>query len=346
MKRLYDFSFLSLLLGIGVLSTVVCGTIAAQEEPIELVDQNGQKVGVEKLKREISPNSKARPNGITADVRMNNGKITIIDHDGTKREIDVSGARNIVVSKSVQSIMENGEEKTKIAGKAIIIGPDGERQEFELSDNFDGFQSDNVQGVFEMLPFKMEMDQRLPGKFMFGTPATAGKYMIGVNCAQVSGQLRSHLDLEDGIGLIIASEPRGDSPAATAGLERHDILMQANGKILSSTEDLIETVQAAGESGNALSLTLIRRGNEIKVDVTPTERKNISVFGRFEPGKLGNQFQFEKVGPGFVFEPGEKMQQDFLKRLEDLDLRIGERLQELDLLREDFKARGPSIPIR
>lgn len=335
-----------------------CLTVLGQDEQLDLVDQHGQKVELHELGISSKPvphqqQGKAQSGETTqtgkviqtgkprANIHVSDGKIVIVEHDGTKREIDVSGAQNIVVSKSVQSIMENGQQQNKMTGKAIIIGPDGERQEFELNDGFEGLDG-KFKGVFEMLPFGHELSHELP-LLKYRAATGSGKYMIGVNCSPVSGQLRSHLDLEEGVGLVVASDPRDGTPAAEAGVARHDILMSANSKPLSTTNVLSEIVQAAGNDNQSVTLTLVRRGNEMSVELKPVKRQQLKSRWRFDsgpglfvPDQVGQNFELERVGPGLLFEAEQMVPADMLKRMESLEERIQQRMQEFSRMQQEF----------
>ena len=304
--------------------------VDAQDETLELVDQHGQRVDVQDLKlgAKQQPANKQR----RIDLRLDDGKIVIVEQDGTVREIDVAGAKNVFIRKSVQSVTENGQEKRRIAGKAIIIGPDGQRQEIELNDDGNGGEKLLGDKFFEKLPFSRQLlgQPRSPVQFEFASPAIE-KYMIGVSCSPVSDQLRSHLDLEEGVGLVVSSEPRAGTPAARSGLRRHDILLSADGTDLATNNDLVTVVKAAGESERALSIKLVRRGEEIEVEVKPTMRQNLET--RFE---FGPNFQFERVGPGVLFDSRSQLSDQLLKRMETLDERIRVRIEELNNMHEKF----------
>jgi membrane-associated protease RseP (regulator of RpoE activity) len=61
-----------------------------------------------------------------------------------------------------------------------------------------------------------------------------------------------------------------DSPAAKAGLQKQDILIQAGDQPLTDLKTLVEKIEATQE--NALTVTFIRKGERQTVDVTPVKR--------------------------------------------------------------------------
>ena len=71
----------------------------------------------------------------------------------------------------------------------------------------------------------------------------APSYWIGVSIDEVDDTLREHLKLGEKVGLVV-SDVLKDSPAAKVGLEKNDILLQADGKPLKAPDDLVKSVQA------------------------------------------------------------------------------------------------------
>lgn len=246
------------------------------------------------------------------------GKLFVIDANGEKQEIDMSDARSIVLRQSSRVVEENGDQLRESSGKAVIIGPDGKETVLEL----DGPGALALPGMnlragnFDLaIPQRMQIQlpdganivewDELPGVFRVDR-ANIGKYMIGVHCQPVGGSLRSHLQLEDGVGLLIQSVSP-DMPAESE-LAQHDILMYADDQQLGSVSDLSKAVEAAGEEDRAISLTLIREGEEKNVKVKPTERPEMEIEAQgFAPAV--NNFQIQRFGPGIILEQEEDMQE-------------------------------------
>jgi hypothetical protein len=150
----------------------------------------------------------------------------------------------------------------------------------------------------------------------------AGKYRIGLGCTAVPEALRVQLQLPEGYGLLV-SEVLEDSPAARAGFEKHDIILEGNGAKLSEIADLIGAVDQAGDK--EMTLKVIRRGDEREIHVTPEPRTqeedvitrlpNRSRPFNFEmlpeevrqwmeksEGSRGPVFNWRQFGPGIVIE--------------------------------------------
>ena len=112
-----------------------------------------------------------------------------------------------------------------------------------------------------------ELADNLPGK----TPGVSqSKYWIGIRGHSVeSPVLRTQLQLAEDLGVVV-EKVVADSPAAKAGLRRHDVLLRANGKAIQGMADLQQWVHAG--RAKPLQLTLIRLGQEMTVTVVPESR--------------------------------------------------------------------------
>ena len=160
---------------------------------------------------------------------------------------------SIIIRQSFSSVDENGDLKTKTSGKAIVIGPDGKQQEFDLDE-----------GDMQLNPAPMQGE--VPGS---SAKQQAKSFSIGVECEPIHPAVASQLNLET--GLMVAQVPPG-TPAATAGIQQHDVLLFADDKQLANKVDLARAVKAAGDVDANISLTLIRGGKEMSVVVKPEQR--------------------------------------------------------------------------
>jgi len=104
-----------------------------------------------------------------------------------------------------------------------------------------------------------------------------GKYWIGLVCAAPSDVLRTQLDLEADLGLIVEEVYDGGA-ARKAGILQYDLLLSAtiqgsdkpDVRRLGSVSDLVSAVQAAEK--RVLKLEFLRRGRKQSLDVAPQER--------------------------------------------------------------------------
>jgi serine protease Do len=88
---------------------------------------------------------------------------------------------------------------------------------------------------------------------------------LGVALAppRVARKMRSAVGLDDRDGLLVRGVVEG-SPAATAGLQRGDLLVRAGDRALAGMDDLFDALDAAGDT---LTVGLLRGSEERKVDV-------------------------------------------------------------------------------
>ena len=107
-------------------------------------------------------------------------------------------------------------------------------------------------------------------------PAEPAGRWIGVGVAPIPEVLKSHLNLADGLGVMV-DQVIPDSPAARAGLRRHDVLIAAGGVAVSDTQSLINAVRAVQDG--SLELRWIRGGKEMTAEVIPAERPRTLQLG-------------------------------------------------------------------
>ncbi len=134
-------------------------------------------------------------------------------------------------------------------------------------------------------------------------------HWLGVTCLPASGALRSQLDLPEDRGLIvIAVAP--ESPAAAAGIEVHDVLIEAGATVLTNVGDLINAIEVAAEEEGTMAVALMRKGKNITVEVEPAERPEdlaSRLSGQAEEllGRLqgdAESFQFSLPRPGAILQ--------------------------------------------
>ena len=321
------------LFGMFVLGVATCVgmsvAVQAQEDEIIIVNQDGEKVKPTKYRIQGSAKGRAHAKGQGGggsggiSIQDKNGKIVITDSNGEKRELDIQGARSIVVNQSEETVDNNGERQTKRVGKAIIIGPDGERHEIDLGGGGAGLNFPGFAGLAK-------------------AERVSKGFMIGVHCEPIGETLRSQLQLDSEVGLVVVEVTKG-SPAETAGVEKHDILMFADDQELGKQSDLSESVQTAGKEKSKLSLTVIRAGKEIGVDVSPVERPESDFTARLVPevfmfdgpGGPGRfNMQFRQLGPGMIVDGN--LEQDFHK---DFEKQMDDVRKKMDEMQEQMRQR-------
>jgi PDZ domain-containing protein len=89
---------------------------------------------------------------------------------------------------------------------------------------------------------------------------------IGVFTREVSAELRSQFSLDEGFGLLV-DQVAPDSPAKSAGLKKHDVLVKFEDQQLVNLEQLRSLVRAK-KKGDVVQFVVISGGKETKVPVT------------------------------------------------------------------------------
>ena len=104
---------------------------------------------------------------------------------------------------------------------------------------------------------------------------------IGVGIVPLSKQLAAHFNVDGG---ALVNDVRENSPAAKAGLQAGDIIVEAGGKPVKSQIDLIKAINDKKEG--SVELTVVRNGKRKSFSVTPEASKdNGFVFDTNEDGE-------------------------------------------------------------
>ena len=161
------------------------------------------------------------------------------------------------------------------------------------------------------------------------------KYWLGVGLACADDALRSQLSLPAGEGLVV-THVEEKSPAAEAGIMVNDLLLQIDGKPLTTIEALTEQQQAIADK--PVELRLLRRGQPATLTVTAalhTEAASVNL--RFLQGNFRNLYSVNVIYPvadinGSAFEVrGERP--DVAKQLSDLEAQLKQMEASLAALR-------------
>ncbi len=119
---------------------------------------------------------------------------------------------------------------------------------------------------------------------------------LGVSTEEAPEALISQLALESGEGLVVIYVA-ADSPAAKAGIEKYDVLVELGDQLLVHPAQLRKLIQAKKE-GDGIQLSLYRRGK--KQTVSATLARSTEHFGMLpgaSPGGLEWQFDLgEGIG--------------------------------------------------
>lgn len=91
----------------------------------------------------------------------------------------------------------------------------------------------------------------------------------GVTLLPVEPAVRKHFDVPDSASAVIRVET--PSPAASAGLRRHDIVLAVDGKSYASTYELGDAM-ADKKPGSEVRLSVLRGGKKLELRAVPVER--------------------------------------------------------------------------
>lgn len=94
----------------------------------------------------------------------------------------------------------------------------------------------------------------------------------GVESTTFLGVSTAPTDDDSGVRIAAVLD---DSPADDAGLEADDVILEVDGEAVSTPRELVAAIQAL-DSGDAVTITYERDGDEDTVDVTLTERDDDS----------------------------------------------------------------------
>jgi serine protease Do len=96
---------------------------------------------------------------------------------------------------------------------------------------------------------------------------------LGVHLQNIDSSMAKALQLDEDGGVLI-SEVVDESPAATAGLEDGDVVLEFDGRSIDDIGDLTRAVRRA-EPGETVEVVVLRAGERRSLDVEIGERENV-----------------------------------------------------------------------
>ena len=113
----------------------------------------------------------------------------------------------------------------------------------------------------------------------------ASKYCVGIMVQNLTAQTQAVLpgEMEGGV-LVQQLFPGG--PAATAGLQPHDVITHVGDKPIADAAALITTIDEAGAT--PIQIHFLRKGEKKSTELTPQLREKLLPQGELPPGMLEN----------------------------------------------------------
>ncbi len=144
---------------------------------------------------------------------------------------------------------------------------------------------------------------------------------LGVETSDVPRVLSEQMGLPRGFGVVV-DYVAPSSPAAAAGVQQSDIIRMLNDQIIVGPEQLGKLVRSFAE-GTTINLTLLRKGQEVKVTVKLAKHDVPSGHGPFGFEKEWNFDDFDKMNFDFRM-PDMTAVREAVQRAKDEAMRAGD----------------------
>jgi hypothetical protein len=192
------------------------------------------------------------------------------------------------------------------------------------------------------------------------------KVMLGINMVPLTDEVREELELDEGEGVLVQRVIEG-TPAAEAGLQENDVIVEVEGHRPATAETVREALKGKNP-GDTVSMSIRREGKSksIKVKLAAYDQGKMQQFGTqfFPPGADNEEMQRmlrehmrglegTPYGQGGqIFGPGEegmhfrvpgredpelsKRMKELEGRMKELDKRLEKLNQQLDKLQQQL----------
>jgi membrane-associated protease RseP (regulator of RpoE activity) len=188
------------------------------------------------------------------------------------------------------------QEATQRTGEYLTPpGPAGERQQLEVILDPDAKSSQQKGRPVERLNVHFANQEELG-------------YWVGLQLDPVPDVLRSQMQLAEDEGLIV-TELFPDTPAVKVKFEKHDVIVQVDGKPVKDVDAFNKLVQET-KGEKELAISLFRHGVHQVIKVTPAKRPGERTFAlAVEPNDVQNDVLLQFVPKGI--DPGHPMRVEF-----------------------------------
>jgi membrane-associated protease RseP (regulator of RpoE activity) len=170
-------------------------------------------------------------------------------------------------------------------------------------------------------------DHKLPqsdGSSMNVT-VVAGKGRLGISVLQISRDLRTHFGAPADRGVLVDSV-RADSPAAKAGVQVGDVIIDLDAAQVGSASDLLSSLSTR-KKGDTVGLAVIRNGARVDLKATLED----------DPGPAWQSGQFQMGDPNDMFD---KLPFDKFQQWQPFDQDLRRQMQELQRRMEQLERKS------
>ncbi|MEM9989567.1 MAG: trypsin-like peptidase domain-containing protein, partial [Pseudomonadota bacterium] len=105
---------------------------------------------------------------------------------------------------------------------------------------------------------------------------------LGVRLEDISDDAQKRLNLSSKKGALVALPPSPNGPAGLAGIQKDDVILRFNGKLITDTRKLSRAV-ADTPVGPTVPVVLLRNGRQVTIQVTVARRETAAAF---QPGTI------------------------------------------------------------
>jgi len=214
----------------------------------------------------------------------------------------------------------------------LTVKEGGEINIYEV-DLKDVVELDAIKNLVDDLDIDIHLDSIFDNYY---SKTYEGATFLGVNCEDISDQLREYFKVKSDVGVLI-SEVAEDSPAESAGLKAGDVIVAINKEEIWDSQDLTTTVREY-EPEDEVKVKVIRKGRVKIIDITLGERSkasNIELRSKFTDYYFDKKKRVKKFRKPNL---DEDIEDDFFI-LDDAWLRkeLNELKKEIESLKNELK---------
>ncbi len=223
----------------------------------------------------------------------------------------------VTIASTVPAWSQAPTPPSTLSPRIVIIGPDGKEHLIDASSLTEGTEQ--------------PASGHPPGLVWPNRAA------IGVVARELPEGIADHLGLEPGQGVIIGRTFE-DSPAAKAGIQQHDIIIQIGEEAVKSPLELQRLVQQS--EGKAIDITWLHQGKKQTGKVTPVRGTELQAMQHHElefmlkdlTDSLQEQALSGLNAPGILLQPEQPQRMDALPDVHSKLTQIEERMAKVEEL--------------